>query len=58
MSRSGETWYSQKTESTPNFVQKIIKQIKQCFTGDNEVCISTKFKDDYGSVPKTCITRT
>jgi predicted GTPase len=53
MSRSGEMWYSQKTQNNQNIVQNIIKHIKRCFSSENEVnpvYISNVHEDDYGSI--------
>ena len=56
MSRTGEDWYSpshQKNKSTQNLVQNIIKQLKRCFSSENEVnsvYISNVHEDDYGSI--------
>jgi len=46
MSRTGEDWYSQSSEE--NLVQKIIKRIKLCFTGESIFNIDQK--DNYGSI--------
>ena len=51
MSRSGENWYPQNPKQ--NFVQKILKKIKLCFTDEDEidtVYVSKVYQDDYGSI--------